>query len=113
VAGQGDVPGVYTVPVDDGGNPPRRRLRRAAPLPDPVRGSATMPTSGAVVTAVVPKIWQVIEDTQESTPKGAAHWSRAWMAAQRSFRQEVGVPAAGRIGRVHGRRAGEAWCEHR
>jgi hypothetical protein len=55
----------------------RRRVRRAALLPNSVHGSAAMRTSGMVVTPLVPKIWQVIEDTQESAPQGAAHWSRA------------------------------------
>jgi len=55
----------------------RRRVRRAALLPNSVRGPAAMQTSGTVVTPLVPKIWQVIDDMQKSTPQGAAHWSRA------------------------------------
>src|SRR6516225_1529893 len=40
------------------GTRPRRRVRRAAPLPNSVRGSAAMRTSGTVVTPLVRKIWR-------------------------------------------------------
>src|SRR5215471_13488110 len=40
------------------GTRPVRRVRRAAPLPNSVRGSAAMRTSGTVVTPLVRKIWR-------------------------------------------------------
>src|SRR5262245_26176536 len=40
------------------GTRPWRRVRRAAPLPNSVRGSAAMRTSGTVVTPLVRKIWR-------------------------------------------------------
>src|SRR4249920_29101 len=40
------------------GTRPSRRVRRAAPLPNSVRGSAAMRTSGTVVTPLVRKIWR-------------------------------------------------------
>src|SRR5215471_3368344 len=40
------------------GTRPARRVRRAGPLPNSVRGSAAMRTSGTVVTPLVRKIWR-------------------------------------------------------
>src|SRR5215467_15840089 len=40
------------------GTRPWRRVRRAAPLPNSVRGSAAIRTSGTVVTPLVRKIWR-------------------------------------------------------
>src|SRR5690349_15383864 len=40
------------------GTRPCRRVRRAGPLPNSVRGSAAMRTSGTVVTPLVRKIWR-------------------------------------------------------
>src|SRR5215813_6478962 len=40
------------------GTRPVRRVRRAAPLPNSVRGSAAIRTSGTVVTPLVRKIWR-------------------------------------------------------
>src|SRR6266513_206824 len=40
------------------GTRPCRRVRRAGPLPNSVRDSAAMRTSGTVVTPLVRKIWR-------------------------------------------------------
>ena len=56
VARQGDVRGLGAVAVEDGGTLPARRMRRAAPLPNSVRGSALMRDLGHGGTLLVRRV---------------------------------------------------------
>src|SRR5690348_5119018 len=65
------------------GTRPCRRVRRAGPLPNSVRGSATMRTSGTVVTPLVRKIWRRREMLARG-PRAGPGQAAAWQTKTRT-----------------------------